>query len=350
MNTQVYVGVLVFLFILLLLGWSKTLFWFLAGGVIGVIGLRMYESEMLERIARTDVIDEINVVGVWSPHKTILIERNGKEKMLVIPNTPVPREKVAEISTGIKRTFINSLYPEGVQLEVILCPRVKSNKGMLYGPKNKPTDYYLDLANAKKDEHGQILGYYSLRKDVEEHVLEDPQKMEKHTRLLEMVKVLLDRIIKANVPEKIALLAASRECIMDTGVLSLFKDVKEAQFYHMQDSDMIHDEGEQRGVANIRYEDEILKMPVVGRRTPESAKVEAMPFLKKIEELAENKNLLVVLQDYVTTGLASGRHLPKNVLYITQAVRAFDEKKVILNVFINPICYDYIMKALTLAL
>ncbi len=345
MNTQVYVGVLVFLFILLLLGWSKTLFWFLAGSVVGVIGLKMYESEMLERLSRsTDIIDEINIVGVWSPHKTVLIEQiHGKQ--LVIPNTPAPREKVAEISTGIFRNFKSHEYPTGISLEVILCPRVKSNKGMLYGPGNKPTDYYLDLASAKKDEHGRILGYYSLRKDNFVVPLQ-----EKHTVLLEKLKGLIDEIFKGKKYNNVALLAASHQqnSITDDGILSLFGNSENAQFYQIQDSDITHGEEEQRGVAHVRFDDEILKMPVIGRKSPDVSKVESMPFLKKIEEIAENKKLVIVLQDYITTGLIDGKLLPKNVIYIGQAVRAFDEKKVILNAFVNPICHDYLMRALTL--
>lgn len=347
MNTQVYVGILVFLFILLLLGWSKTLFWFLAGGVIGVVGLKMYESEMLERLSRsTDIIDEINIAGVWSPHKTILIEK-GREKQLVIPNTPVPREKVAEVSTGIFRNFNSHEHPTGISLEVILCPRTKSNKGMLYGPGNKPTDYYLDLMHAKKDEYGKILGYYSLRKDVEPI---GPQIQEKHTVLLEKLKGLIGGIFNGKKYNDVALLAASHQqnAITDEGILSLFNNAKDAQFYQIQSSDITHGEEEQRGIAQVRFDDEILKMPVIGRKSPDASKVEVMPFLKKIEEIAENKKLVIILQDYITTGLIDGKLLPKNVIYIGQAVRAFDEKKVILNAFINPICYDYIMRALTL--
>lgn len=346
MNTQVYVGVIVLLFILLLLGWSKTLFWFLAGGVIGVVGLRMYESEMLEQLAGIENIAEINVAGVWSPHKTVLVEK-GQEKSLVIPNTPVPREKVAEVSTKIFRNFHSNEYPTGILLEVILCPRTKSSKSMLYGPGNKPTDYYLDIINSKKDETGKILGYYSLRKDVEPV---GPQTQEKHTMLLEKLKELIDGIFKGQTYKDIALLAAShhQSAITDDGILSLFSNAKDAQFYQIQDQDITHGEEEQRGVANVRFDDEILKMPVIGRKSPDVAKVERMPFLKKIEELAENKKLVVVLQDYITTGLIDGKLLPKNVIYIGQAVRAFDEKKVILNAFVNCICYDYIMKVLTL--
>jgi hypothetical protein len=361
MNTQVYIGALVFLFILLLLGWSKNLFWFLAGGVVGIVGLKMYESEMLERLSRpTDIIDELNVKGVWSPHKTILIERmaDGCEKQLIIQNNPIPREKITEVTTKVHRPFCTSLNPDGIKLELVLCPKIKSNKGMLYGPGDKPLDYYLELhpTYTKRDEYGHISGYYALRKNISDtraEELEDPQKTEKHSKLLDYLAVLLRSIWDGDLPEEVALLGASRQysSMPDVGVLSMFSNVgnvvsSPAQIYQMQDRDMIHSEGEQRGIASVRYDDEILKLPVIGKKPPDASKVENMPFLRKINEMAEDKKLLLVMQDYVTSGLTDGKQLPKNVIYICQSVRLIDQNKVVLNAFINPICYDYVLRAL----
>jgi hypothetical protein len=361
MNPQVYVGVLVFLFILLLLGWSKNLFWFVAGGIVGIVGLRMYESEMLQKIsASTDIIDELDVKGVWCPHKTILIERlmSGKEKQLIIKNSPIPRDKITEVSTNVHRQFITSLHPNGIKLELVLCPRVKSNKGMLYGAGGKPLNYYLELHPnyTKRDEYGRLAGTYALRRNAQDEYadeLHDPQKTEKHSRLLEQLAILLRRIWGGCLPKDVALLGASRKygSIPDVGVISMFGNVgnvvtSPAQVYQMQDRDMIHSEGEQRGIASVRYDDEILKLPVIGKKPPDSSKIKAMPFLQKIQQMAEDKKLLIVMQDYVTNGLTDGKNLPKNAILICQTVRLFEQNKIVLNAFINPICYDYVLRAL----
>lgn len=361
MSTQLYVSVLIFLFILLLIGWSKSLFWFVGGIIIGIMGLKMYESEMLTNLAKSGgLIEELNVVGVWSPHKTVLIERlvDGKEKQLIIQNSPIPREKITEVSTNVFRPFISQMHPNGVKLEVTLCPRIKSNKGMLYGPEKKPLDYYLELHPnyTKKDMYGRVGGYYALRRNVQDErseELSDPQKTEKHSRLLEQLAVLLRRIWDGNLPKDVELLGASRQygSMPDVGVISMFSNVgnvvtSPAQIYQMQDGDMVHSQGEQRGIVNVRYDDETLKMPVIGKKPPDDAKMGGMPFLRKINEIADDKKLLIVMQDYITGGLTDGKHLPKNVIYIGQSCRLFDQNKVMLNAFVNPICYDYILRAL----
>ena len=183
--------------------------------------------------------------------------------------------------------------------------------------------------------------------------LYDPQKTEKHSRLLEQLAVLLRRIWDGNLPDDVGLLGASRQygSMPDVGVISMFSNVgnvvtSPAQIYQMQDSDMIHSRGEQRGIANVRYDDETLKMPVIGKKSPDDAKIGDMPFLRKINEMADDKKLLLVMQDYITGGLTDGKHLPKNVIYMGQSCRMFDQNKVLLNAFVNPICYDYVLRAL----
>lgn len=359
MSTQAYVGVIVFLFILLLLGWSKSLFWFVGGVVIGVMGVRMYDSEVIEKLSVAGGAEsELTVNGIYSTHPIVLIEKlaTGKEKMLRVKNIPdIPREKkVPEYPLGVTLPCYVRDKVSGVRLKMILVRQMKSKKNLLLTAR-KNGEYYLDLSPqyTKRDKLNSIIGTYALRvkaRDAEDDK-DNPQKSEKHSRLLELLAQLLKNVWCGKQPEGLLLMGASKHSatIPDQGPVALLSNVP-AQMHSISGADIIRGEEKIRGNVKVTYDDETINMPVVEKHYPSNAEIVNMPMYVRIKEAAENAKLLIVIQDYITGGLAQGSLLPKNVIYIGQALRIDPDGKVYLNAFINPLCYDYILLTLQLML
>lgn len=369
MNTKTYVGIIVFLFILLLLGWSTTLFAFCAGAVGGIIGYQLYESEILTNLATIGGTDAtLNVKGVYASAPVLLIEKpnlktfkgdlkkeNPKERQIEIPNDPnIPREKnVPEYPINVVIPCYDKSNVVGTPLDVILVRKMNSEKNMLIVAPNESVlkqKYYLELAPqyTKRDENQSIIGVYALKVKESDAKQDTAQATEKHTRLLELLSKLLNKIWCGKVPKGVELLGATKHSstIPDQGPLAILSHAPNMKMHTLAGADFIRGDDKIRGDVVVNYDDESITMPVVEKHFPSKDEVSRMPLLQSIENMAENAKLVIVMQDYITGAIAEGDVLPKNVIYIGQALRDDPSKKLFLNAFINPRAYDSMLRLL----
>lgn len=376
MNTKTYVGIIVFLFILLLLGWSTTLFAFCAGAVGGIIGYQLYESEILTNLATIGGTDAtLNIKGVYASAPIFLIEKpnlktfkgdlkkeNPKERQIEIPNDPnIPREKnVPEYPINVVVPCYDRENVIGTPLDVVLVRKMSSDKNMLIVAPNETVlnqKYYLELAPqyTKRDENQSIIGVYALKvKDGDSIKQDTAQATEKHTRLLELLAKVLNKIWCGKIPKGVELLGATKHSstVPDQGPLAILSHVMGSngqprmKMHTLAGADFIRGDDKIRGDVVVNYDDESITMPVVEKHYPTKDEISRMPLLQTIENLSENSKLVIVMQDYITGAIAEGDVLPKNVIYIGQALRDDSSKKLFLNAFINPRAYDSILRLL----
>lgn len=353
MTAQAYLAIIVVLFIILILGWSTTLFGFLAGIGAGIIGIRMYDSEILINLATVGMGEtELVVSGVYSSQPVTLIEKSGKQ--LKIRNEPnIPRENdVPEYPTGVVIPCYERSIVNGVPLEIVLTRKMKSDKNMLISRGSLKNKYYLELAPqyTKRDANQSIIGVYALKTESSEKDAisksDTLQKSEKHTSLLELLAKLLNRVWCGKTPEGVKFLGASKHssAIPDQGPIALISHV-EAKMHTLSGADFLQSADKNRGNVDITYDDETISIPVIEKGKPGKNELSTMPLFNKIEDMAESCKLLVVIQDYITSAIA-GDALPRNVIYIGQSLRDDPAKKLYLNAFINPKAYDSILRLL----
>lgn len=363
MSSQVYIGVIVLLFIILLLGWSTSLFAFIVGGVVGVIGIRMYDSEILENLASFNGINgELCITGVYSLFPITLMERGGKA--LRVKNiADIPHEKdVPEYPVNVVIPCYTPDKVRGIPLNIVLTRKMQNDKNMLILSSQTSLNgrYFLELAPAytKRDEFQKILGVYALKVDPEQsdkssQSNQNNQKTEKHAQLLEKLALLLNKIWCGQVPKGVKLLGASKDSasIPDQGPIALLRSDNEHAQMHMltlEDSTINKDSYIERGEVTIKYDDQKIKMQVVQKADPSKSEVKRMPLMMKISEIADAKDteLLIVIQDYITSVIPKADVLPHNTIYIGQALRDDTKKKLYLNAFINSRAYDHILRIL----
>lgn len=360
MSSQVYVGVIVLLFIILLIGWSKSLFAFVVGGVAGIIGVRLYDSEILSNLANVSSANgELYITGVYSSFPVTLMERSGKSiRIKNIAETPHEKD-LPEYPIGVNIPCYSPDKVRGVPLNIILTRKMRSDKNMLIVNNNQTSlkgRYFLELAPAytKRDLYQNIEGVYALKADdTDPKKANNSQKTEQHSQLLEKLAKLLNMIWCGNVPKGVRLLGASKHSatIPDQGPIALFRsDTKQAEMHMLTQEDFLKDGYRylERGEITIKYDDQKIKMPVVQKEDPSKSDVKRMPLMLKISEIAEDRGteLLIVLQDYITGAITKADVLPQNVIYIGQALRLDPDGKLYLNAFINTKAYDSILRKL----
>lgn len=356
MTPQAYVAIIVFLFILLLLGWSTTLFAFVTGTAIGVMGVRMYDSEILTNLATVGGSDaDLIVTGVYSPHSVTLVDKGGKEKLVIANNPNIPKEKdVPEHPIGVVIPCYDKTNVHGTALDMVLVRTMNSDKNMLITKgiltgENKDKKYYLELAPqyTVRDENQSVIGIRALKIGKAEKQ-DSTQATEKHTRLLELLAPLLNKIYCGKVPKGVELLGASKHTstIPDQGPIALLSHTGQSRMYTISNNDSLGGEDKLRGDVTIVYDDEKIIMPVIDKHYPSANEVKSMPLLHRIEEMADRAKLLIIVQDYITGALSDGTNLPDNVIYIGQALRDDPSRKMYLNAFINPKRYDKVLRIL----
>ncbi len=341
MAPQTYVAIIIVLFIILALGWSTTLFAFISGAVVGVLGVRMYDSEILNNLATYGGDDTLRVKGVYATHPITLIESTGK-KLTIRNNPKIPHEKdVPEYPIGVTLPCYDRSQVYGVPLDLVLVRKIHSDKNMLIAAGEKK--YYLELSPkyTKRDENQSIVGVCALKTGDDKPDLS--QATEKHSRMLELLAKLLNKFWCGKVPKGVATLGASKHTstIPDQGPIALLSNVG-ATMHTISGADFLDSDDKNRGDIEISYDDETIKLPVIEKGQSDVAN---MPLMHKIEDMAENAKLLIVIQDYITSGITRDR-LPRNVIYIGQTLRDDVSKKLYLNAFVHSKSYDYIIKTL----
>lgn len=335
------------------------MFAFVIGGFAGIIGVRLYDSEILTNLSTISGVNgELYITGVYSNFPITLMERNGKS-VRINHISDIPHEKdVPEYPVGVNIPCYTPDKVKGVPLNIILTRKMKSDKNMLIVNKNKTSlkgRYFLELAPAytKRDESQNIQGVYALKTNNESEELKGSQYTEKHTQVLEKLAKLLNIIWCGRVPKGIKLLGASKQhaTIPDQGPIAIFRsDTEQAQMHMLLPEDFLKDGYKylERGEVTIKYDDQKIKMPVVQKEDPPKNELRRMPLMTKISEMAEESGteLLIVIQDYITSAITKSDILPQNVIYIGQALRLDSEGKLYLNAFINSRAYDSILSKL----
>jgi len=350
MSTQAYFGIIVFLFILLLLGWSTTLFAFVAGTAIGIVGVRMYDSEILTNLATAGGAEsELTISGVYASHPIVLVGRDGK-KLQISNNPAIPREKnVPEYPIGVSIPCYDRSNIHGTSLDMILTRKARSDKNMLIAKGSLKQKYYLELAPkyTKRDENQSIIGVCAIKTKEIDDTQEKSQATEKHTRMLELLGPVLNKVWCGKSPKGVDFLGASKHSssIPDQGPIALISHVG-SRMHTMSGTDFLQSNDKNRGDVDITYDDETITLPVIEKHKPTKSDVSQMPLLQKMEEMAESGKLVIVIQDYITGAIARGDVLPKNVIYIGQSLRDESSKKLYLNAFVNPKSYDHILRKL----
>jgi hypothetical protein len=349
MTPQAYVGIIVFLFIILLLGWSTVLFGFVAGTVAGVIGVKLYDSEILENLATAGGAEsELTITGVYASHPIVLMD--GSKKLQISNNPDIPREKnVPEYPVKVTIPCYDRSNIHGAPLDMILTRKSTSDKNMLIAKGSLKQKYFLELSPkyTKRDENQSIIGVGALKiKEIDEKQ-DKSQATEKHTRLLELLAPLLNKVWCGKSPKGVAFLGASKHSstVPDQGPIALISHVG-SRMHTMAGADFLQSKDMNRGIVDITYDDEVISLPVIEKHKPSRSDISQMPFLQKIEEMAENNKLLIVVQDYITGAISRGDVLPKNVIYIGQALRDEPGKKMYLHTFVNPKAYDSLLRLL----
>jgi len=349
MSSQLYFGIIVFLFIMLLLGWSTTLFAFVAGTVAGVIGVRLYDSEILDNLATVGGMEsELTITGVYASHPVVLM--GGGKKLQITNNPDIPREKnVPEYPINVTIPCYDRSNVHGTPLDMILIRKSTSDKNMLIARGNLKQKYYLELSPkyTKRDENQSIIGVCAIKIKENDEIQDKSQATEKHTRLLELLGPILNKVWCGKPPKGVEFLGASKHSssIPDQGPIALISHVG-SRMHTMSGLDFLQSNDKNRGDVEITYDDETITLPVIEKHKPTKSEVSQMPLLQKIEEMAESGDLVIVIQDYITGAIARGDVLPKNVIYIGQSLRDETNKKLYLNAFVNPKSYDHILKKL----
>lgn len=342
------------------MGWSTSLFAFVIGGAAGIIGVRLYDSEILTNLASVSGVNgELFITGVYSSFPVTLMERNGKA--IRIKNIPeIPHETdLPEYPIGVTIPCYAPERVRGIPLNIILTRKLRSDKGMLIVNNNQTSlkgRYFLELAPAytKRNMFQNIEGVYALKvDDSDPKSIKGSQKTEQHSQLLEKLAKVLNMIWCGRVPKGVKLLGASKHSstIPDQGPIALFRaDTEQAEMYMLTPEDFLKDGYRylERGEITIKYDDQKIKMPVVQKEDPPRSSIKQMPLMLRIGAISEERDtdLLIVLQDYITGAITKGDVLPHNVIYIGQALRLDNDGKLYLNAFINTKAYDSILRKL----